>query len=58
MLIYSSLGGMRAVVYTDVLQFIVLVVGIPLIFIFGVWHLGGWHHFMSKIPAQKNSFSL
>jgi len=35
-LIYDFIGGMRAVVATDVLQFCVLVVGIPLALFFGI----------------------
>ena len=38
---YSTIGGMRAIVYTDILQFIVLTVGMPLVLIFGVVKAGG-----------------
>lgn len=42
LIFYSSVGGMRAVVYTDVLQFTILIIGIPLTFFIGIYHVGGW----------------
>ena len=40
--IYTILGGLRAVVYTDTVQTIVLVFGSILVTIFGLHALGGW----------------
>jgi len=40
--IYTVLGGLRAVVYTDAVQTVVLVVGSALVTIFGLQALGGW----------------
>jgi len=40
--IYTILGGLRAVVYTDTVQTIVLVLGSILVTIFGLHALGGW----------------
>ena len=40
--IYTVLGGLRAVVYTDTVQTIVLVVGSAVVTIFGLKALGGW----------------
>ncbi len=40
--IYTVLGGLRAVVYTDALQTVVLVLGSTLVTIFGLKALGGW----------------
>jgi len=40
--IYTVLGGLRAVVYTDAVQTVVLVVGSALVTIFGLKALGGW----------------
>lgn len=39
---YASAGGMRGIVYTDIFQFLIIVIGIPLIFVFGLKHIGGW----------------
>jgi len=50
-ILYTSLGGMRGVVYTDVLQFGLIVIGIPLIFIFGLHAIGGWHTIEETVPA-------
>jgi len=40
--IYTVLGGLRAVAYTEALQTIVLIIGSFLVTIFGVKALGGW----------------
>ena len=40
--IYTILGGLRAVAYTEALQTIVLVAGSLLVTIFGLMKLGGW----------------
>ena len=40
--IYTVLGGLRAVVYTDAMQTVVLVVGSALVTVFGLKALGGW----------------
>ncbi|UCH63588.1 MAG: sodium:solute symporter [Fidelibacterota bacterium] len=40
--VYTILGGLRAVAYTEALQTIVLVVGSILVTIFGLHALGGW----------------
>ena len=49
-LIYDFIGGMRAVVATDVLQFCVLIIGIPLALFFGIQHIGGWNAFVAAVP--------
>src|SRR5881296_4148066 len=41
--LYTVLGGMRAVAYTDALQTILLVTGSALLTLFGLAKLGGWH---------------
>ncbi|MDA0196770.1 MAG: sodium:solute symporter [Bacteroidetes bacterium] len=40
--IYTVLGGMRAVVYTETIQAIILVLGAGALTIIGVSHVGGW----------------
>ena len=40
--IYTILGGLRAVIYTDMLQMFVLIIGSLAITIFGLKALGGW----------------
>lgn len=40
--VYTVLGGMRAVVYTETLQTIILVIGAGTLTFIGVQHVGGW----------------
>jgi len=41
--LYTVLGGMRAVAYTDAVQTFILVAGSGLLTVFGLIKLGGWH---------------
>jgi len=41
--LYTVLGGMRAVAYTDALQTFILIAGSGLLTVFGLSRLGGWH---------------
>lgn len=54
-LFYSSLGGMSAVVYTDIFQFLILIVGIPAAFLIGLHAIGGWHELTPINPTQPLS---
>jgi solute:Na+ symporter, SSS family len=56
LLIYASLGGMRAVVFTDTFQFLILIVGIPLTFFIGLSHVGGWQHVVKTVPHDYLHF--
>jgi solute:Na+ symporter, SSS family len=53
---YSTVGGMRAVVFTDILQFVVLAVGIPLALFLGVDKAGGWNAVFQAVPAERLTF--
>ncbi len=48
---YSTIGGMRAVVLTDIIQFCVLAVGLPAALIFGIVKLGGFSALIEAVPA-------
>jgi SSS family solute:Na+ symporter len=48
---YSTVGGMRAVVLTDVIQFCVLAIGLPAALIFGLMKLGGFSAVKAAAPA-------
>jgi len=50
---YSAKGGMRAVTTTDILQFMVLVVVIPMIASVLVHEVGGVKTLLAKVPAEK-----
>ena len=56
LLTYATLGGMRAVVFTDTLQFLILVIGIPLTFWIGLKHVGGWQHVVQTVPHSYLHF--
>ncbi|GAB4392251.1 MAG: sodium:solute symporter family protein [Gammaproteobacteria bacterium] len=55
-IIYASLGGMRAVVYTDILQFIILMIGVPLTFFVGLHVIGGWPKIVATVPSTHLFF--
>lgn len=52
-LIYSYQGGMKAVVYGDVIQMIILFGGIIICFIAGLHYLGGWEAFTSQVDTTR-----
>ncbi|XWN35578.1 MAG: HD domain-containing protein [Roseivirga sp.] len=51
--IYSAIGGIKAVTITDVLQFIVLIVVIPVVATLLVEQVGGISNLLSKVPPEK-----
>ena len=54
-LIYDTLGGMRAVVYSDVIQMIVLVVGLVFCIVFAVNAAGGVEAALTAFPAERQA---
>lgn len=50
--LYTVLGGMRAVAYTDALQTLVLVLGSALLTVLGLARLGGWEDLRAALPAE------
>ncbi len=50
--LYTILGGMRAVVYADALQTVVLVFGSLLLTYFGLQALGGWHALRAALDPE------
>jgi SSS family solute:Na+ symporter len=54
-IVYVTLGGMKAVVLTDVAQFLILVIGLPLALYFGMQQVGGWSVVMSNVPSNHLS---
>ncbi len=49
-IVYATVGGMKSVIWTDVIQFIVLAFGIPLTLIMGINYAGGWENIVARIP--------
>jgi solute:Na+ symporter, SSS family len=50
---YSAFGGIKAVTMTDVLQFIILMIAIPMIMNVGIDKIGGWDEMIKIIPDSK-----
>ncbi len=55
-LFYTMFGGVRAVVFTDVLQFCFIVVSVPSVCMFLLDYFGGYQKFFSQIPETHYSF--
>jgi SSS family solute:Na+ symporter len=54
---YTSFGGLAAVVYTDVLQCIILIGGCLLLVVFGLWQVGGIENMKSRLQARYQARS-
>lgn len=52
-IIYSYQGGMKAVVWGDVIQMIILVLGILICIGFGLHYLGGWSNFLEQMDRNR-----
>ena len=51
--LYTSLGGMKAVIYTDTIQWIILLSGLTFIAIpFALRSVGGWNHVCSSLGEE------
>ncbi|THU35901.1 sodium/solute symporter [Niastella caeni] len=51
--IYTVLGGLHAVMYTETLQAIILIVGSLTLMIVGLDRVGGWDALVSSLPKEK-----
>ncbi len=51
--LYSAFGGIKGVTFTDIYQFFLIILGIPLIGWFGVRSVGGLDAIFSVLPAEK-----
>ena len=54
--IYTYLGGLNAVVKTDILQFSILLLGGIVILFTAVHHLGGWEQLYQKTPQKMKLY--
>ena len=50
--LYTALGGMRTVAYTEALQTIILILGSALLTIFGIIRLGGWAELRAALGSE------
>jgi SSS family solute:Na+ symporter len=52
-ILYTTFGGMRAVVFTDLVQFAILAIGMPLVLMFGINYVGGIDALIAAIPRDR-----
>ncbi len=52
-LVYSYQGGMKAVVYGDMIQMIILFLGIIICLISGLYYIGGWEVFVEQVDRDR-----
>lgn len=56
--VYTVLGGLKAVIYTDTVQWIILIVGLAAFAIpFGLFRVGGWAGLQEALPQAHFSFT-
>jgi SSS family solute:Na+ symporter len=51
--VYTVMGGLHAVMYTEAIQAIVLLVGSAVLLFVGLDKVGGWHGLMNSLPKEK-----
>lgn len=56
-LIYSTFGGIRAVTITDIFQFSILIITVPMICNIALQDLGGYTALFEKVPASHISWT-
>jgi len=52
-IVYSLEGGMKAIVYSEVAQMIIKVLGIFIIIYFGLKQIGGWDTFIQNVDTKR-----
>lgn len=52
-ILYTSIGGIKAVTITDMVQFFIFIVAVPLITYHVVYHIGGIEALFLKLPSEK-----
>ena len=56
--VYTVFGGLRAVVYTEVAQTVLLLLGSAFITVFGLQLLGGWSELTATVATDPQRFAL
>lgn len=51
--VYTIFGGLHAVMYTEAIQAIVLLLGSLVLMIFGLREVGGWDSMIAALPKEK-----
>lgn len=50
--IYTIFGGLKAVIYTDTIQMVIMIGGSILLSVIGLQNIGGWTAMQSQLPAS------
>ncbi|CAL1546247.1 unnamed protein product, partial [Lymnaea stagnalis] len=56
--LYTVAGGLAAVIYTDTLQTIILLIGAAILFFITLADIGGWNEFMSLYANAASNMTL
>ena len=51
-LIYSTIGGIKADIVTDVIQFMILIIGLPILLVYGINDVGGIRQISETVPIE------
>ncbi|MFX6118766.1 hypothetical protein ABTE85_21125, partial [Acinetobacter baumannii] len=51
--VYTIFGGLHAVMYTEAIQAIVLLLGSFVLLLIGLDKVGGWNNMLASIPREK-----
>lgn len=51
--VYTVMGGLHAVMYTEAIQAIVLLLGSAVLLYYGLDEVGGWDKLMAAVPAEQ-----
>jgi SSS family solute:Na+ symporter len=55
--LYTVIGGMNSVVYTQIFQTVILIIGAVLLSLFGLFEIGGFSGLVSKLPSDYFQFT-
>ncbi|KAH9507888.1 Sodium/glucose cotransporter 4 [Bulinus truncatus] len=56
--IYTVAGGLAAVIYTDTLQTIILLIGAAILFVITLVDVGGWNEFMTQYARAASNLTM
>ncbi len=53
--LYTVIGGLKAVLYTDALQMVILLIGAIILLFLGLQAVGGWSEMVAAVPEETMS---
>lgn len=56
-ILYSSISGFRSVVYSEVVQFLVMCSSVAIVLVFSIFTFGGWDYLTSNLPETHFSIT-